>query len=170
MKVKLTKKAKEELIALIPPTLFFFVALHILILIRNLMLEGNGIAPTTSMSVILAALILGKSVLVADLLPFINRYPKKPLIYNVVWKTCIYFLICTLIHYLETVLEFWHKSGDFYLSVRHSYPQLTWPRFWALQIVLIVLIFMYCNMRELVRVIGPRKVWQIFFGRVPDFV
>jgi hypothetical protein len=37
----------------------------------------------------LAALILGKAVLIADLLPFINRYPDKPLVYNVVWSYCV---------------------------------------------------------------------------------
>jgi hypothetical protein len=41
--------------------------------------EGTGISLGTSASVTLAALILGKSVLIADLLPLINRYPDKPL-------------------------------------------------------------------------------------------
>jgi len=49
---------------------------------RVLMLKGTGIAANTPWQVTLAALILGKAVLVADLLPFINRYPDKPLIYR----------------------------------------------------------------------------------------
>jgi hypothetical protein len=39
-----------------------------------------------------------------------------------------------------------------------------WPHFWAVQLWLIVLIFVYCSMRELVRVIGRQRVLQIFFG------
>jgi len=37
--------------------------------------------------VAVAALILGKALLLADMLPVINRFPDKPLIYNVTWKT-----------------------------------------------------------------------------------
>src|SRR4029450_11728875 len=89
---KLAAKLKEEFEALLPPTIFFFVALHMVALIRVLMLKGTGIVLGTSVSVTLMALILGKAVLLADMLPFINRYPTKPLIYNVVWKTAIYTL------------------------------------------------------------------------------
>ena len=55
--------------------------------VRVLMLKGTGISPLGSVSVAVAALILGKAVLLADMLPVINRFPDKPLIYNVTWKT-----------------------------------------------------------------------------------
>ena len=79
---KLFTKLKEEFKALLPPTIFFLVALHLVAFIRVLMLKGTGVAVNTLWQVTLAALILGKAVLVADLLPFINRYPDKPLIYK----------------------------------------------------------------------------------------
>ena len=75
-------KLKHELIKALPPTIFFFVILHIVVLIRALMIRGTGISMESSASVLFASLILGKSVLVADMLPFINRFPEKPLI----WK------------------------------------------------------------------------------------
>jgi hypothetical protein len=86
---KVSAKIKEEFVALIPPTIFFFVALHIVAFIRVLMLKGTGIAPMTSPSVTIAALVLGKAVLIADALPVINRFPDRPLFYNVAWKTTI---------------------------------------------------------------------------------
>ena len=71
---KLFDKLKEEFLTRLPPTIFFFVALHLVALVRVLMLKGTGLAPLSSLSVTLAALVLGKSVLIADMLPWINRF------------------------------------------------------------------------------------------------
>ena len=87
-------KLKEEFFKFLPPTIFFFVALHLVMFVRVLMLEGTGCRPTSSSaSIAVAALILGKAVLLADMLPMINRFPNKPLIYNIAWKTVIYWLM-----------------------------------------------------------------------------
>lgn len=56
------------------------MALHIVTVVRVLMLKGTGISPLSSMSVAIAALILGKGVLIADMLPLINRFPESELI------------------------------------------------------------------------------------------
>jgi len=40
---KLTAKIREEIYALLPPTIFFFIALHLVALFRVLMLKGTGI-------------------------------------------------------------------------------------------------------------------------------
>src|SRR5262249_58657076 len=107
---KLFEKVKEEIIAVLPPTIFFFLTLHLVAIVRMLMLTGSGIAVSTPLQVTVAALILGKAVLVADMLPFINLYPHKPLIYNVACKTTIYFLVPPLVHYLDPLLHFSHKA------------------------------------------------------------
>ena len=108
---KLSDKIKEEFLAMIPPTIFFFVALHIVAFVRVLMLKGTGLAPLSTISIAVAALILGKSVLIADMLPIINRFPERPLIYNVAWKTLIYLLMSALIHYLERLYDFSKQAG-----------------------------------------------------------
>jgi hypothetical protein len=161
---KLSAKIKEEIDALLPPTIFFFIALHIVALFRVLMLKGTGIAPGTSVSVTVAALILGKAVVIADLLPFINRYPDKPLVYNVAWKVTIYVLVSMLVHYLERLVDFWREAGSFIAGNEKLLAEIVWPHFWAIQIFLVVLISMYCTMREFVRVIGGDRVKRMFFG------
>ncbi len=85
---KLFAKLKEEFLAVLPPTIFFFVALHIIAFVRVLMLKGTNVPVSSTMAIIVAALILGKAVLIADMLPFINRYPEEPLIYNVALEDC----------------------------------------------------------------------------------
>ena len=157
-------KVKEEIEALLPPTLFFFVALHLLAFMRALMLKGTGIALITSATVTVAALILGKAVLIADVLPFINRYPDKPLVYNVTWKTAIYVLIAMVLHYLERLIEFWREAGSFIQGNQKMLAEIVWPHFWAIQMLLVVLLLMYCTIREFVRLIGRDKVRAMFFG------
>jgi len=164
---KLSTKLKDELFKLLPPTIFFFVALHIVTFVRVLALKGTGISPLSSMSIAVAALILGKAVLLADMLPMVNRFPNKPLIYNVAWKTLIYLLVATLIHYLERLVDFWRQAGSLVAGNQKLLAEIVWPHFWAIQIILLVLIVMYCTIHELVRVIGREEVLQIFFGPMP---
>jgi len=160
-------KLKEEFFKLLPPTIYFFVALHIVAFVHVLMLKKTGFAPSSTISIAVGALILGKAVLIADMLPMINRFPNKPLIYNVAWKTLIYLLVATLIHYLERLVDFWRQAGSFVAGNEKLLAEIVWPHFWAIQIILLILIVMYCTMHELVRVIGKKKVLQIFFGPLP---
>ena len=164
---KILSKLKEEFLALLLPTIFFFVALHIVAFIRVLMLKDTGISPLSSVSIAVAALILGKAVLLADMLPMINRFPNKPLIYNVAWKTLIYLVVSALIHYLERLIDFWRQAGGFVAGNAKLLSEIIWPHFWAIQLILFVLILIYCTMHELVRVIGKEKVLRIFFGPLP---
>jgi hypothetical protein len=162
---RLSAKLEEEFRAVLPPTIFFFVMLHIVALIRVLMLEGTGIAVSTPLQVTLAALILGKAVLIADHLPLINRYPDKPLAYNVAWKTLIYVLVATVFHYLERLVDFWRMAGSLVAGNQKLLSEIVWPHFFAIEIILVVLILMYNTMHELIRVIGKDKVLEMFFGR-----
>lgn len=160
----LVTKVKLEFEELLPPAIFFFVTLHLIAIMRVLMLEGTGIALGTSASITVGALILAKAVLIADLLPFINRYPDKPLAYNVAWKTAIYVLVAMVLHYLERLVEFWREAGGLIAGNQKLLSEIVWPHFWAIQILLVVLVLMYCTMRELIREIGGDKVRQMFFG------
>jgi len=161
---KVAEKTKEELLAMVPPTLYFFVILHIVAVIRTLMVKGTGLTLDTTTSVTIAALVLGKSVLIADMMPFINRFPEKPLIWNVAWKAVIYFLVALVIHYLEHLYDFWKLAPGFVAANEKLLASIVWPHFWAIQLLLAVLIFGYCVMSELVRALGADKVKSMFFG------
>ena len=164
---KVLEKVKEEFFAVLPPTLFFFVALHIVAVVRVLMARGSHFEPMSTISIAIAALLLGKAVLIADLLPVINRYPDKPLVYNVTWKTAIYLLVAAVIHYLERLVDFSRQAGGLAAGNAKLLAEIVWPHFWAVEIILFVLILVYCTARELVRVIGRDKVLRVFFGPPP---
>jgi hypothetical protein len=160
-------KLKEEFLKLLPPTIYFFVMLHLIMIIRILMLEGTGVSPLSSVSIAVAALVLGKCVLLADMLPVINRFPTRPLAYNVAWKTVVYMIVSLVIHYLEHLIDFWRETGGFIAGNQMLLSKIIWPHFWAIQIVLCMMIVMYCTLHELVRVIGKKKFLRIFFGPMP---
>lgn len=157
-------KVKHEFMKVLPPTVFFFVILHIVALIRSLMIKGSGLDLPVSASVLIASLILGKSVLVADMLPFINRFPNKPLIWNVIWKTLMYALVALIVHYLERLYDFWKEAPNLMDANSLLWASMNWPRFWAVQILLVTLIFMYCVIAELARVIGKDRLKVMFVG------
>ena len=165
---RVLEKLKEEFFAVLPPTIFFFVTLHIVAFIRVLMVRASQMPPITStISIGVAALILGKAVLIADMLPMVNRYPDKPLAFNVTWKTTIYLLIAGVIHYVERLVEFSRQAGGIVAGNHKLLAEIVWPHYFAIQIILFVLIVMYCTMHEIVRVIGREKVLRMFFGPAP---
>jgi hypothetical protein len=161
---KVWSTLKHEFFEVLPPTIFFLISFHIVILDRSLMLREYGLPISSVAGATVAALLVAKVVLIADKFPFVNRFPHKPLMYNVVWKTAIYVSASLLIHYLEHLVPLWWSLGDFGAANRRLWEEIVWPHFWAIQIWLIVLIFVYCALRELVRVIGRERVVQIFFG------
>ena len=164
---KAAEKLKEEFLALSPPTIFFFIALHIVGLVRALMTRGSGLPLFSSLQIAIAALIMGKAILLADLLPAINRFPAKPLIYNIVWKTVIYFVVASVIHYLERLYDFAKAAGGIVAGNEKLLSEIVWPHFWGIQILLLVIILNYCVIRELGRALGEDRVFRMFFRQRP---
>ncbi|MDR5802386.1 hypothetical protein [Caballeronia sp. LZ001] len=157
-------KARHELMKMLPPTLFFFVVLHVVMVVHALMVKGAGLSIPASASVLVASLILGKAVLFADMLPFINRYPERPLIWNAGWKTVIYTLVALVLHYLERLFEFWKETHSLAAAHQDLLDHLNWPQFWAVQILLVTLVFNYCVFAELARVLGRGRLKTIMLG------
>ena len=154
---------KHEFHELLPPMIFFFVSFHIIVLDRALLAKEFGLHISSLAGATIGALLVAKVVLVADMLPAINRFPEKPLIYNVLWKTAIYMSASVLVHYLEHLVPLWWRMG-FRAANDHLWSELVWAHFWAVQLWLVVLILVYCVARELVRAIGRDRVIRIFFG------
>ena len=45
--------------------------------------------------------------------------------------------------------------------------EMVWPHCWAIEIILFILILVYCTARDLTRVIGREKMVRLFFGPMP---
>jgi hypothetical protein len=99
-----------------------------------------------------------------DKFRFINKFPEHPLIYNIVWKSTIYFIATLIFRYVEHLISFLRKHDNFIEANRHLWDEVVWPHFWLIQMWLAVLFFLYCTIRELICVIGKEEIRRIFIG------
>ena len=85
-------------------------------------------------SIAVAALISRQgSLLIADMVPVINRFPNKPLILQRrLEDSVIYWLMATLIHYVERLIDFWRQTGGFVAGNEKLKAEIIWPHFWAI--------------------------------------
>lgn len=156
---------KKEMREVIPPTLFFFVAFHILAVTRALMLREQGVEVATMAGATVAALVVGKVLLVADHLPFIDRFPERPLVYNIVWKTLVYLLASIVVRLVEHLVQMWPEGEGLSGAFHHLLEEVSWPRFLAVQIWLFVLLLVYTASRELIRAVGRERVLDMTFRK-----
>ena len=62
----------------VPPTIFFFVGFNLILWTKRLILEEHGVEFGGFLTATLAALLVGKAVLVTDNLPFMRRFDGAP--------------------------------------------------------------------------------------------
>jgi len=160
-------KVKHEVDELIPVIVFFFITFQLLALTSSLMLKEFGVHGSEFLSATIMAIVVSKVVLIADHFPLVNRFPTKPLSYNVVWKTAIYFAALLAFRYTEHFVHFWRQTRDMAAANRRMIDEMIWPHFWALQIWLLVLLLFYCTFRELIRALGRTRIIQMFFKNPP---
>jgi hypothetical protein len=158
------QRVKREILGAIPPVIFFFIVFQLLAFTRALILIEYGIQVSIFLNATIAALIVGKVVLIADKLPMVNRFPNKPLIYNILWKTFIYIVAALLVRYVEHLIPFIREYKNLKVANNHLLDEVIWPHFWLVQIWLLICFFMYSTIRELVRILGRKQVRSMFFG------
>lgn len=158
-------KLKEEALKMVPPTVFFFVALHIVSLVRALMTQGVGLPASSTGQILVSSLILGKAVLLADMMPAINRFPTRALAYNITWKTVIYYVLASVIHYAERLYDATKTAGSMAAGNAQLLDKVVWPHIWGIQIVILVMVLNYVTLRELARVLGEEHLFRLFFSR-----
>jgi hypothetical protein len=161
---KLGHSLKHLVREMMPPAAFFFVTFQLLAFTRALILKRYGIEATTFVAATIGALVAAKVVVLADLLPFINRFPGRPLVWNIAWKTAIYLMAALAVRYLEELFHFYRQHGTLRAANRHLLDEVVWPHFWTIQIWLTVLLLVYCTWQELLRALGRERVRELFFG------
>jgi hypothetical protein len=162
--MNIIKAIKHDFLQILPPTIFFLISFSLLFATRQLILREYGLSLPGFGVAVIGAMLVGKVVLMVDKLPFVDRYPDKPLIYNACWKSLIYFLAALLVRCLKPIAPLLIEHESLVDATRHFVSTTVWPEFWLVQMWLGVLFLVYCSLRELVRVLGSDRVIQMFFG------
>lgn len=161
---KLISAITHEMRKVIPAAIFFFIAFQLLGFTRVLILRQYELSLPAFLGATIGALVVAKVVLVVDMLPVVNRFPEKPLAYNVTWKTLIYIAAAFVVRYVEHLIPFLREHSSLGVANRALLAEMDWARFWVIQIWLLVLFLMYCTLRELIRVLGKDRVRRMFLG------
>jgi len=153
----------KELKEVLPPTLFFATSFNLLVLTINLILADYLASFVSFLVATTAALVVGKSVLVADAMPFLRRFDAAPMIQPVLFKTTVYWAVVFLVRFLEKLVEYLFAGGTFGGIPKYVTTHFTWHRFAAIQIWIFVLFLIYTSVSELNARLGNGELTKIFF-------
>jgi hypothetical protein len=162
---RLFKWLKEEIKELLPTVLFFLVAFNLMHWVENLFLEDKGDSLSNFLAPSIGALIVGKVLLIVDLLPVVNAFRSRPLIYSALWKTCLYSLAAFVFRAGEEFIPLALEIGNIPVGFGRYLAETHWPRFWATQAFLTMVLFVFVASREFVLAVGANRARQLFFGR-----
>lgn len=156
---------KKLYLEMLPPFVFFLVMFLLLSVSRAVSAGQHVMGVVVFAAAVVGALIAAKVVLIANRLPFLNLYPRKPLIYSILAKTVIFSIGMLLFTVVEEMLRLSRKTGGLGPAWEHLVMNFTWSMFLLREMWQFVLVLFYCAGSELTRVVGREKVREIFFGR-----
>ncbi len=153
----------EQFLHMLPAVIFFFAGFNLILWTKLLILQEHGIEFSGFVTATLAAVLVGKAVLVVDNLPFMRRFDGAPLIQPILFKTAIYWVVVLAFRLGEALVYFMIDGGavaDFpaFLAARFS-----WPRFLSIQLWLMVLFLLYVTIHELDILFGDGELFRLFF-------
>ena len=155
----------KEFLEALPAIVFFAVGFNLIVLTTQLILDDYEVQFAGFMVATMAALVVGKAVLVAKLLPFLGRFDTAPLIQPIVFKTAVYWAVVFLARFLEKLIEYLFSGGRIGGIPEYVTTHFTWHRFGAIQIWIFVLFLIYVTADELNTLFGHGELFKIFFTR-----
>src|SRR6266446_1541173 len=158
----------HEWLEMLPPTIFFFVGFNFIVLTTNLLVAQYLVAVSNFMLATLAALVVGKAVLVANKIPLLRRYDRAPLIQPILFKTAFYWVVVFLARLLERFVQFaleGNPPGDF---IAYLITTFSWHRFSAISLWILVLFLIYVTVSEFSQLFGPGELRRLFFTSRPS--
>jgi hypothetical protein len=147
----------------LPPTIFFFIGFNLILWTKRLVLEEHGIDFSGFFTATVAALLVGKAVLVTNSLRFMRRFEGAPLIQPILFKSAIYWLCVATVRLAEEFVSFLVDGGAVAHFPNYLIARFSWPRFLSTQLWLMVLFLLYVTVHELNELFGNGELFRLFF-------
>ena len=163
--MRIIKWIKEETLHVLPAVLYFFIAGSLFRLTFGWMMQDKGIHLVAFSGTIIGAIIIGKVMLVINATPLLNIFSNRPLIYNTIWKTAIYFIFTFLFRTLEHLVPFITQYKDIAIAWQHMMDAVWWARFWTVQTWILILLLIFVLSQEIIKGVGLDKLRKMFLGR-----
>jgi hypothetical protein len=154
----------HELRAMLPPAIFFLISFNILVLTIALLDDQSTVSAFSHVAACIGALLVAKAVLLSDMLPIVHRFRDGPLFHAIVWKAFLYFVATFLLHLAERLISAATNQYGIHFGVEAEMSQVDWGHFWVVQMWLALLFPIYVTSREIVRELGPDRIFDLFFG------
>jgi hypothetical protein len=147
----------------LPPTIFFLVGFNLILWTKRLILQEHGIEFSGLLTALVAALLIGKAILVTDNLPFMRRFDGAPMIQPILFKSTIYWICVLIVRLAEELIHFVAAGGAIADFGDHFAGQFPLARFLSIQIWLMVLFLVYVTIHELNELFGNGELYRLFF-------
>ena len=161
----IVRRAMHEVGAMLPPTLFFLVGFNLLVLTVALLSDGHTVSAVSHAKATVGALLVGKAVLLAEMLPFMQRFAGRPLIHGIAWKVTVYVAAAMAVHLAERLVSAALGPQGLAAGAERDLAGIDWRAFLVVQLWLVLLFVVYTVARETAAALGPERVRELFLGR-----
>jgi len=147
----------------LPAVIFFFIGFNLILFTKTMVLQEQGIPFSGFAVATLAALLVGKAVLVTDHMPFMRRFEGAPLIQPILFKSAIYWAVTFAVRLADGYVHYLGGGGVPGEFWSYLIDNFSWPRFFSIQIWLMVLFMIYVTIGELSTLFGDGELPRLFF-------
>ena len=115
----------------------------------------------------ISALVVGKVVLVAEMMPLLRRFDGEPLAKPILFKTVVYTLLVFVARLLEAFIHYVAGGGAVGRGgfIEEQLGSFSWHRFIATQMWIFVLFLVYVTANEVNQLLGDGELFKILFMR-----
>jgi uncharacterized membrane protein YhdT len=146
----------------LPAVIFFFIGFNLILWTQQMVLMQHGIPFSGFAAATVAALLVGKAVLVTDHMPFMRRFEGAPLIQPILFKSLIYWAVTFVVRIVDGYVHFLGDGGASADFLPYLVEKFSWPRFFLVQVWLMVLFMIYVTIHELNTLFGDGEIARVF--------
>ena len=157
-------RAIEEFKAYWIIVLYLWVFLGCFTIYRRLILAETGTAYLHYGIALIEALVIAKVVLIGKMFRFSRRFDDEPLIVPVLYKSILFGVLVLLFGIVERIVEGWFH-GEGLLGGLRTIGDLGVYELGARVLMLIVAFVPFFAFGEIGRVLGARKLGEMFFAK-----